>query len=555
MKKIYISICCLLALGGQIMAQTFTSVDIWPGASSSSPDQMTALNGKTIFQAQDPTTGVELWISDGTPAGTSLLKDIWVGAGSSTPGNFTVIGNKAYFSADDSIHGSELWVTDGTSAGTMMVSDMWAGPGSSSPGFLTAMNGKLYFSASDTIHGDELWVSDGTNAGTSLLKDINPGSGGSGMYGVGDAPGLYHYYYAFTEYAGKLYFKATDGTNGAELWSTDGTSAGTTFIDLWPGPGSGSPYCITVLNGKLIFSASDSLHGSELWTSDGTTGGTSMIKDINPGMVSSSPGDYSAFTLFNGKLYYDAVTVASGDELWVTDGTTSGTTMVKDIRPGPGDSRPAQYGLCVYNNKLYFNANDSVNGYQLWTSDGTSAGTSLLKVLTPYTYRAFPTAFIDYNGQMYFIASEDSINKMQLWTSDGTAGGTHVISPPIAPNTNPTPYSSLYLSNNALYVSADFNSIGQELWIYGFPLGITAVSDDESITVYPNPFSSSVTISGLKNGEQYSVQVLDMTGREFYKADMDAAQSSMAMPDLGSGIYLMTVSGQSSSRTFKLVKQ
>jgi ELWxxDGT repeat protein len=554
MKKIYGFMIGLLALGGQVSAQTFTSIDIRPGSSGGFPQGMTSFGGKTFFQAWgDDNTGTELWVTDGTQAGTSMLKDIWAGPGSSNPGSFVSTGTKLFFTASDSLNGSELWVTDGTSAGTVLVSDIWPGSPGSSPSYLTAMNGKLYFSANTPTSGTELWVSDGTGAGTSLLKDINPGLPASGIFGAHVGPGTRNYIYNLALFNNKLWFRADDGVHGIELWSTDGTTAGTTMIEIWPGPGSGDPYAITEFGGKLYMNASDSLHGSELWVSDGTASGTSLLKDINPGTASGGAGDYATFTAYNGKLYFDARTDAEGRELWSTDGTSAGTTMVKDMWAGPGSSQPGQYGLCVYNNKMYFNAADSINHYQLWSSDGTAAGTSLLKVLSP-AFNAFPAAFITYNGSMFFEAI-DPVNQYQLWVSDGTSGGTHVLSPPIAPNANPVGNTNLYTINNALYMSANFNSIGQELWIYGFPLGITATTGDQSISAYPNPFSASVTISGLLSSEQYTVQVLDITGREFYRAAVSADQNSISMPELSTGVYLMTVSGQSHSQTFKLVKQ
>src|ERR1700727_405934 len=91
---------------------------------------------------------------------------------------------KVLFNADDGTHGYELWVTDGTAAGTSLV-DINPVAGDSSPGDITALgNGEALFDANDGTHGFELWVTDGTSAGTSLVTDINPGSGGSYPYAI-----------------------------------------------------------------------------------------------------------------------------------------------------------------------------------------------------------------------------------------------------------------------------------------------------------------------------------------------------------------------------------
>ena len=74
---------------------------------------------------------------------------------------------------DDSIHGNELWKTDGTEEGTTMVKDIRDGSDSSNPYGFTEFNGELYFVADDGVHGFELWKTDGTGIGTILVADID----------------------------------------------------------------------------------------------------------------------------------------------------------------------------------------------------------------------------------------------------------------------------------------------------------------------------------------------------------------------------------------------
>jgi ELWxxDGT repeat protein len=200
-----------LALGRHRGGTTLVR-DINPSATSTggagpSPRFLRNLGGTLLFRANDGTHGYELWRSDGTAAGTTLVRDINPSRSprDSVPEFLRNVGGTLFFSADDGTHGYELWRSDGTAAGTRLVRDIYPGDGSSFASRVTNVGGTLLFGAVDGTHGYELWRSDGTAAGTKLVRDINPGDGNSSPRN-------------FRNVGATLFFGADDGTNGRELW-------------------------------------------------------------------------------------------------------------------------------------------------------------------------------------------------------------------------------------------------------------------------------------------------------------------------------------------------
>jgi len=169
----------------------------------------------------------------------------------------------------------ELWKSDGTTAGTSLVKDIYTGAYNASPANLLAVNGTLYFSATDGTNGRELWKSDGTAAGTVIVKDIYTGT----LSAIAAAPPSNYY---FTNINDTVFFGATDGTSGQELWKTDGTSAGTVMVgDINPGAGDSKPLWFTKINNTIYFSAESTTSDAELWKYDGTTGTSGIYSLIN----------------------------------------------------------------------------------------------------------------------------------------------------------------------------------------------------------------------------------------------------------------------------------
>ncbi len=211
---------------------------------------------------------------------------------------------------------------------------------------------------------------------------------------------------------------------------------------------------MTDINGTVYFQSSRPAEGRELWATDGTLTGTRLVKDINTGSANADP---RSFTAFNGKVYFTAFgNGAVGCELWETDGTTSGT---KQITQSTLSSASIIGDIKVANGKMYFAANTAAEGIELWISDGTTSGTQLLKDLYPGVGGGYPFGLTEFNGKLYFTAYNGP--SQELWSSDGTTAGTTVVSS--IGSGNNTGMSGLSILNNALYFTA-INSTGNTLY-------------------------------------------------------------------------------------------
>ncbi len=241
--------------------------DIKTDNGSSHPRQLIDINGTIFFLTKtNASETVELWKSDGTNAGTSLVKSPFSGASgpffpnTSTP-VFFKFNDKLIFTATDMQYNQslELWITDGTAAGTKMLKDINPGSSGSNPNTFVQLGAKFLFKAYSPSSGEELWVSDGTTDGTQLCKDIASGTS-------------YSFIRGFTVFNDKAFFYATEPTTGTELWMTDGTTAGTVVVtDSQLNPGGamstidGTVQLPVATSTHLYFPAANSVYGKALF--------------------------------------------------------------------------------------------------------------------------------------------------------------------------------------------------------------------------------------------------------------------------------------------------
>jgi ELWxxDGT repeat protein len=375
-----------LAVTGAYSGGLFSGID----------PQFAVFGTEVLFKGYDTSSHLNLWITDGTSAGTSELAVAGGYSGglfaAATDPSFTVLGNKVLFEGFDSAAKRNLWVTDGTVAGTSEVQVAGAYTGglwsSGNPNFVV-LGSKALFSGYDASARGNLWVTDGTTAGTSELSV-------GGSYTSGLFVNLLDPY--FTAFGTELLFKGWDTSSHLNLWITDGTSLGTKEVLAAGGNPNGifnynNQYTLdpdfTVLAGKVLFKGEDASGNFNLWVTDGTTAGTSELTVAGAnahGILSNGSTQlYPDLTVLGGKALFAGFDSNGHINIWVTDGTSAGTSEL--IVAGADPS-----GL-FYNNGPVLNPDFTViggtavfegfdvNGHvNLWVTDGTAAGTSKLAV-------------------------------------------------------------------------------------------------------------------------------------------------------------------------------
>ena len=532
--------------GGFVIGQQLAK-DIYSGSTSSLSTYLSPFctsNGVFFFDAiGSNNVGSELWKSDGTEAGTVLVKDIASGTNPSYINYLTNVNGTVFFRActDGNNSTYELWKSDGTNAGTIIVKDIRVGVQGSNPQYLIAFNGNLFFTADDGINGVELWKSDGTTAGTLMVKDIYAGSSGS-------------YPKHLTLYNNELYFQAHGGfvspSSGETLWKTNGTTLGTVMVTTTNKPGFPEEFLVS--NNFLFFSAISSTSGRELWKTDGTSSGTAVVKDINSGAFTSSFPQ--KLIDVNGQLMFFANDGINGFELWKSNGTAAGTVLIKDISAGATGSFvntvPNDFTRCAIGNQLYFRADDGVNGAELWKSDGTSSGTVMLKNIYPGANSSLPNAFINFNGKLIFSANDD-LHGIELYESDGSPAGTILIKDISEGLGSSIPYA-MHIFNSNLYFAASTNSLGKELWKFDGTLGINDF-ESKAFSYYPNPVLDELNLSypfGLTK-----VKLFNVLGQKVYTKNLNTNSAKINMSNYKEGLYFMEVESNKSTKIIKILKK
>ncbi len=444
-----------------------TSGPVDPNSISSSPHDLTAVGNKVFFTAFEPSSGRQVWVSDGTSAGTELLHDLSRPEETEIQVLGAVRGLFSWTVRRDSL-GVTLMRSDGTRAGTFELFPGTTGLYTNAPGQGASViaGDRLYFAGCQSAEC-HLWTSDGTLAGTRQV----PGSPGAVQWAFGSG---------LVPVGNRVYF-----LNSGVLWISDGSAAGTRALKAVPVArqltAAGNRLYFTVFTGGV----------EQLWTSDGTPAGTVAVSHFST--VPPFP-DYPFFLPSGNSVFFSART-AAGEELWTSDGTPAGTKRLTDFtgatpfgglfqanlaaangRPlfltrtdnpflfrlwtaaggkaVPLTTAPVTSSLFQAAGKVFFLAQNDGHDFEPWVSDGTVPGTHRLK-----NFSVGRTRFVTFAGLTYFSDGSD------LWRTDGTEAGTQRLSgPPFSLDPLGQPFE-LAVAGGKLFVASD-TPYGNELWVH-----------------------------------------------------------------------------------------
>ncbi len=373
-----------------------------------------------------------------------------------------------------------------------------------------AVGNKLFFQMGKG-NGSELWVSDGTAAGTKEVIDLAPGA--QGQYqkgGLIDKP--------MVAFNGKVYFQGNTGVGGIELYCSDGTAVGTVKI----GTGLYEPQNWIVYNNELFFNATDGSNDG-LWKTDGTTPGTVKVAAVS----------FGSSVIFKNQIYFQ-----NGIDLWKTDGTAPNTVHVMDsanvINGTTSNFLFTQYmkplSVAPYFEMLY-KKTDVTTSSTISYDHGNSAS---FVVLNDKMYQ---------RGQNYPVAGISG-----LWVNDGTDAGTSLL---FSASLMGLPYEF----NGTLFFSNFSSAEGYELWSYvpGTNTGINQLTDEQSISVYPNPANTELQIMNYELQTEQPFMIFDVSGKLIRSEK--TFSNRIDVSELTNGFYVLRLTANGKTQQQKFIVQ
>lgn len=512
MNKILLPIVLLLLIPN--MEAQVTKITNFPeevDLKNSSGGRVGVVGSNYFFTAATAEAGEELWLTDGTEAGTRMVKDIRPGATSTEYGNFTEHKGKLYFFANNGANGFELWTSDGTEAGTKIVKDINPSGGIiSSTVFsqLTSDGQYLYFAAFSPGLGTEAWVSDGTASGTKLLKEIALGSASSNPE-------------VFFRFKNKVYFFAkSDVFKGAELWETTGTPASTKLVKVLDENGATNICTRVATNSEGFYFTMQIGFGDQLWKSNGTQMSTTFVKNLG------EPAN-ALVLLENNRAIFTLKSGNNKDDIWTTDGTDPGTTLLKELNYF---IKNPPYSVIKWEDSAYVLANDKDN-LLLIKSDGTSSGTSTIGKFKTTTSGG-SQYLVPMSKEFLIVAYQDYETNTEIFTSKGTEASTKLL-------------VNLNSIEGESSKPADFREVRNSNIIFK----AEEISGDRQLYVYNRfvPLAGNISITSSINcyGDSTGVLKANFTGGiGQYTYQWSTGDSIQTQSSLPQGSYSVTVTDE-----------
>jgi len=336
----------------------------------------------------------------------------------------------------------------------------------------------------------------------------------------------------------RMLLRAVAATISVFLWVSALSAQASLLKDIHPGyvEASSGIAGLTSSGGLVYFRATSPVAGYELWVSDGTSSGTHVLVDLGAGPgITQIQNEMAAL---NGGLLFSTNIDGFGFEPWFTDGSPSGTFRLSDINSGLLSSNPGKY--CVVGGIAYFVATDQATGAELWRTDGTIGGTMFIRDINPGTTGSAIDWITAFGGEVLFAASNGT-QGLELWKSDGTTAGTTLVLDINngAGSSNP---SNFCVAGSRVFFAAADATTGNELWLTdGTTGGTMMVADidagvDGSWPLHFAALGSNVFFSAADNGS---------IDREPWFSDGTAA-GTLQLADIATG----TTSSISSSSTW-----
>ncbi|MBB4803103.1 ELWxxDGT repeat protein [Flavobacterium nitrogenifigens] len=496
----------------------------------SSPSTFKIFNDKIIFYGNQEDTGRELWLSDGTPSNTKILKDIYLGTEPSVKSGSTILNNKFYFIARDESSEGEIWETDGTDSGTKKVTNFINGRTFK----LTTVGDKIFFLVRLETNKFQVWKTDGTTNGTVFIKEISDYSNNSTFEGNCNNTFIFTIQVA--------------STMNSRVWRSDGTADGTYPITQQMdgnGSDSGGTAGFTqyiVHNNKLYF-----VTRYFLYETDGTLENTKNIGNV--WNAQNNIVGHSSVIEANNKLYFMFYSSELNKlSIWKFDDITKNLTEI----------------YVNTSNKYFTPSNFSkTDDSLLFLGSNSNGNTSLLSLnLNDYSVKDLKEIVNNdvQRSDFFFVSFYDSatiykVTKDEYFISSGIdekflrKGWIFNKTLNTAENVNELDnITQAVVFKENLYYGKEM-----KLWKYGNNLSTPIVGKKSSLLFFPNPTTNVINVKAGNDNQVESVQIFDLNGRIVINSS-DFLDDKIDVSRLSAGAYVLKVKVNGTEISKKIIK-